>query len=457
MCSSDLPILQNGGPANATFVGHRPGADLRSVEILDTTVSPPTWSPAPGSLTQPRVNGHGVLLPDATVLILGGHDAYKWQARLSEVGSTELPTNPSLKVEIFTPGTGFTVGAEMKFPRMYHAVALLLPDGRVWIAGGADPNENEPSLTYPAGWRGRRFGGGPPGVRKNGQATAGSPLNRKDYEIYRPPYLCKGRPQPTITAVGPSMQVQYGATFTVTTPQAAQIRRVAIMRPGAVTHHTDTEQRYVELAFTAAGTTLTVTMLPASDASLVTPGYYMVWIIDDHQIPCQRAAFIQVSHPPPWPAPPSPPPKKKGCVVATVTMGSPDAPLVQYLTGLRQQIADDGPAGRRFIAAVNGGYYSFSPALAQRLARSPHLRPAVRDVLVVPGAAAIRAAERLSARVAPGKARTAVLIGLLSAEAVLTLALAPAIVLAAGLHTVAGRLGRPCGRSRRTVGEDGDG
>jgi hypothetical protein len=447
-----------GGVANAVFTAQGGGADTRSVEILDATVDPPTWTVAPGTpLALPRVNGHCVLLPDATVLVLGGHDAYKWQAKANVPGGGDPVTTPSLPVEIYSPGSGFTTGASMKSPRMYHAAALLLPDGRVWIAGGADPNENEPPVTYPTGWRGRMFSGGPPGPHLNGQP--GTALNRKDYEIYRPPYLCKGLPQPEITGIGPSMQVQYGATFTITTPQAATIAKVAIMRPGAVTHHTDTEQRYIELAKAPpSGTTLTVTMLPATDASLVTPGYYMVWIIDNAGIPCKQAWFIQVSYPPPWP-PRAAAPKKKGlCIVATVTMGSPEAPLVRHLQELRARIAADGPAGRVFIAAVNGGYYSFSPRLAARLQRSPHLSRAVREVLVIPGAGCIRAAERLSGRVAHPGRRSALLITLLVGEGLVTAAASPLIVLAAAVHAASGRLRSRASRlreKRRAGGDDG--
>ncbi len=450
-------MAELGGVARAVFTGQGGGADTRSVEILDTTVDPPTWTAAPGTpLALPRVNGHCVLLPDATVLVLGGHDAYKWQAKANVPGGGDPVTTPSLPVEIYSPASGFTTGASMRFPRMYHAVTLLLPDGRVWIAGGADPNENEPPVTYPLGWRGRTFGGGPPGPHLNGQP--GTALNRKDYEIYRPPYLCKGLPQPEITGIDPSMQVLYGATFTITTPQAATIAKVAIMRPGAVTHHTDTEQRYIELAKAPpSGTTLTVTMLPATDASLVTPGYYMVWIIDNAGIPCKRAWFIQVSYPPPWPTPAAATPKKGGlCIVATVTMGSPEAPLVRHLQELRARIAAHGPAGRVFIAAVNGYYYSFSPQLAARLQRSPHLSRAVRDVLVIPGAAAIRAAERLSGRVAHPSRRSALLITLLIGEGLVTVALSPAIVLAAAGHAAVGRWGsRVRSRLRHKGAQDG--
>ena len=90
------------------------------------------------------------------------------------------------------------------------------------------------------------------------------------------------------------------------------------MRPGAATHHTDSEQRYVPLTFTRAGNDLTVTMLPQTQNSVAPPGYYMLWIVDNQQRPCNRAEFVQIPGPPRPPAPSSSWP----CIVATVAMGS---------------------------------------------------------------------------------------------------------------------------------------
>ena len=447
------PILQVGGPANAEFTGHLGTVNLKSAEILDTTASAPTWTQvAPGAsgpaagpgLTSERVNCHCVLLPDATIAVMGGHNAYKWQASANDTGVTEQTTTPSLTVELFKPGAGFTVGAAMTFPRMYHSVALLMPDGRVWIAGGADPNENEPWISYPAGWKGRRYDGRttpgtpgpfPAGPRKNGQPGSGAVMNRKDYQIYRPPYLCKGLPQPTITSITPGSQVLYGATFTITSPQAASIAHVAIMRPGAATHHTDSEQRYIELdAAPAVGNNITVTMVDATEANVVTPGYYMVWIIDNQGIPCANAKFIQVTYPPPWPDPPNDAIESWPCIIATVSLGSASAPDVIYLRSLRDELAASGTLGRRFIDAVNALYYSFSPRTARYLQRHSRWRAAVRDVVVVPGTRCIRGARRLVDRLPWRGAHTPALITALTIEGAMAVALSPLVTLALLAH-----------------------
>ncbi|MFL6139400.1 MAG: galactose oxidase-like domain-containing protein [Frankiaceae bacterium] len=433
-------MAQIGGNALAAFTGHASGVSTKSAEILDTTATPPAWSAAPGTLAKSRVNGHLVLLPDATVLVLGGHDGYKWDASANQSGVTRPVTMPSLQVEIFTPGVGFTVGAAMAKPRMYHSCALLLPDGRVIVVGGADPNETEPALAYPSNWRGRTYRGDPTGPkpRKNGSPL--TQLNRKDYQIYSPPYLFKG-PRPVITSVTPANQVQYGSTFKVSTPQAASIKHVAIMRPGAVTHHTDSEQRYVELEFTASGTDLTVTMLPAAECTTAPPGYYMVWIVDAQGRPCARAPFVQLAFPPP------PPPRDDSieswpCLVVTVTMGSPDAAEVRHLQALRAELAAGTPLGRRFVAAVNRCYYAVSPSVAAWLRHRPLARAAVRDVAVRPAATAVRCVDRLTRGLSTGRSRAVVLIVLLVLLAAAAAVLSPVVALALLAHVAVQRARR---------------
>jgi len=384
------PILNGGGGPN-NFSGIADPVDPRRAEILSTATSPPRWDPTPGGgrTTHGRINGHLVLLPDRTVLSLGGHDFYKWN-------SPADGTTPTLAAEIYTPGTGFRVAAAAQRPRMYHSAALLLRDGRVVIAGGAHPADAgspasafEPQLVWPAGWDANlRYG--PNNV-----------LNRKDYEIYKPPYFFNGT-RPTITSVTRggviTSQVQYNGTFVITTPQAADIREVHLIRLGAATHHTDTEQRLVDLAFVRAGNELTVTMIPTAQAALAPPGFYMLWIVDVQHRPCQLASFVQVAAAPPVAVSPinDPPIARWPCIVATVSYGTPDAPDVVYLRAARDRLAASGWVGSVFVRCVNGAYYSFSPRLAGWLAepRRGRWRNAVRRQLVSPGTRAIAAAER---------------------------------------------------------------
>ena len=285
------------------FTGLAAGSNPRSAEILDTQKSTLKWTPAgpTGLMNFPRINGNAVLLPDSTVFIVGGHSQHKWAPTTAPSLPRTLPgdadalsplmpwTDPhhpgfttprfsgqstfSLTPEIYDPvANTFTSMAPMADPRTYHSACLLLPDGRVLCAGGVNPNASELNM----------LGGT-------------MPLNQKTMEFYQPTYLFK-TPQPTITRVlsqdGPN--IRYGGDFVVETPDAANIDKVVLMRPGAMTHHTDTEQRLVTLEFTKESGKLKVKVL--NDPTLAPPGFYMLWIVDNKRIPCKRASFVRLSN-----------------------------------------------------------------------------------------------------------------------------------------------------------------
>jgi fibronectin type 3 domain-containing protein len=135
-------------------------------------------------------------------------------------------------------------------PRLYHSTALLLPDGRVWVSGGG------------------RF--------SNGTA----PTDQFSAEFYQPPYLFKGA-RPTIASVPATLQ--YSQTFSVQTPDAAQIASVALIRLGSVTHAFNMSQYYVPLTFTPVTGALNV-QAPAN-SNLAPPGHYMLFIVNTNGVP----------------------------------------------------------------------------------------------------------------------------------------------------------------------------
>jgi hypothetical protein len=208
-----------------------------TAEILDLGQPLPSWR-----YTQPmhraRMHANAVLLPDGTVLVVGGgrHGRYDEAIHTSELFDPETET--------------WTELAAQRAPRMYHSTALLLPDGRVLSAG----MDSGPLKT-----------------------TA---------EIYSPPYLYRGA-RPAITKT--TKQLAYGQAFEITTTAAASIRRVVLMRPGSVTHSVDFEQRYVALSFEAAAGTLTA-QSPAG-GTIAPPGWYMLFVVNDRGVP-SRAAWV---------------------------------------------------------------------------------------------------------------------------------------------------------------------
>ena len=215
------------------------GAGKATAEIIDFSDPTPKWT-STASMNRPRQHLNAVLLPDGTVLAVGG-------------GRKGLYKDPEREAEVYDPAAGtWTLMAAQTAGRMYHSTAVLLPDGRVLSAG-----------------------------QNHGQyAETG--------EIFSPPYLFRG-PRPTIGSA-PSV-VGCGEAFTISTPDAADIARVALIRPGSTTHGVNFDQRYVEMSFTPGSGELAVTA-PATAAE-APPGWYMLFIVDSNGVPA-IAAWVHV-------------------------------------------------------------------------------------------------------------------------------------------------------------------
>jgi hypothetical protein len=221
-------------------------------KIIDFGAAAPVWQPTAGRpLVDPqtgagliRFHATAVLLPDASVLVIGGHsDPQNWQP-------------PVLTAERFDPGSGsWSAMATAVVPRVYHSVALLLPDGRVWTAGSD-------------------YGGG---------------NHEPRMEVYSPPYLFKG-PRPTIAQAPGTLTV--GATFTISCPQAQKIRTVCLLRCGSSTHAFNSDQRYVGLVIQSqAATALDVAAPP--NLNVAPPGFYLLFVVDDQGVP-STGSFIRL-------------------------------------------------------------------------------------------------------------------------------------------------------------------
>ena len=166
-----------------------------------------------------------------------------------------------MTAEIWSPVTGrfeylaWGSGATpLITPRTYHAVALLLPDGRVLASGG-------------------------------GACGTLCAYNHYDAQIITPPYLLAPNGAP---AVRPSLlaapaKARVGEAVTVSAAGAATF---ALVRLGSATHAVNTDQRRVPLAATLQSD------LPASpteaaayslaipgDPGVVVPGVYMLFAL----------------------------------------------------------------------------------------------------------------------------------------------------------------------------------
>ena len=121
-----LPLLLLFGVA-----GHGPVARAQSAG---------TFTPA-GNMTAPRSNHTATLLPDGRVLIAGGITA-------CVIGVSDSRCLTPDHAEIYDPATGtFTATGSMSTSTAFPAGAVLLPDGKVLIAGTSvevyDPSTGE--------------------------------------------------------------------------------------------------------------------------------------------------------------------------------------------------------------------------------------------------------------------------------------------------------------------------
>jgi hypothetical protein len=225
------------------------GRSVRSARVVDLKGAAPQVS-ATSPMAYGRRQFNLTVLADGSVLATGGNSS----------GAPQVDMNAGVyPAELWSPMTGkWTTLASMAVTRQYHSTALLLPDGRVLSAGG--------------------------GVCKPCDQVG---YLAKNAEVFSPPYLFKkdgsGRlaPRPTIRSAPKA--AQYGSHIEIDTPNAASIRKVALVRLGAVTHDVNMDQRYVPLSFTTSPGLLTAT-IPAN-VNLAPPGPYMLFIIDSSGVP----------------------------------------------------------------------------------------------------------------------------------------------------------------------------
>jgi hypothetical protein len=105
-------------------------------------------------------------------------------------------------------------------------------------------------------------------------------------EIFSPPYLFRG-PRPVIMSVPGT--ITHGKEFGLKTPNAAGIKEVVLVRPMAVTHQTDSEQRVIPLKFGQDGIDSLVVVAPdgSSPHGISPRGYYLVFILDSNGVPSE--------------------------------------------------------------------------------------------------------------------------------------------------------------------------
>lgn len=237
-------FIKAGSASDGGFTGQ----STNTAYILDMNAPSPAWQ-ATAPMAFPRSFVNLTNLPDGSVLATGG----------GTDKSGQDVTKAVMQAEVWQPAAGtWNSMAPMSVPRLYHSVAVLLPDGRVFVSGS----------------------GGDDGV-----------TDQRSYQIYSPPYLFKG-PRPTISSVPGS--VQYGSTAFIGTPDATRIQSVSLIKTGSVTHAFDENARALNLNFSQTSGGLNVQM--PDNGNYAPPGYYLLSIVDGNGVP-STAGMVRLPAP----------------------------------------------------------------------------------------------------------------------------------------------------------------
>lgn len=221
--------------------GSNPGAAIALDNCVSTQpeVSSPTWTleRMPSQRVMPCI----ATLPDGTFLILNG--AHQGTAGFG------LATSPNLQAVLYDPTQ--PVGARMSImdstivARLYHSEAITLQDGRVLVSG-SDPEDG----TNPEEYR---------------------------VEVFVPPYLLSGLPQPTYTMQNTDWAYGQSISITVTSGSTSNLR-VSLLGAESSTHGNSMGQRILFPAVSCSGSTCTITAPP--NAHVCPPGWFQVFVLD---------------------------------------------------------------------------------------------------------------------------------------------------------------------------------
>jgi hypothetical protein len=234
--------------------GSVPGPEiaLDNCASISPDVPNPQWTIE--RMPSKRVISCMVALPDGTYMIMNG--ALQGRAGFGTA------TGPNENAVLYDPSMPvhhrMSVMANTSVARLYHSEAILLQDGRVLVSG-SDPQDTR----YPEEFR---------------------------VEVFTPPYLTSGLPQPTFTLLNSTSASNtttpastadwtYGQAvqFILTSGSTANLR-VSLTGAETSTHGNTMGQRTIFPAVSCTGNLCTVTAPP--NAHVCPPGWFQMWVLD---------------------------------------------------------------------------------------------------------------------------------------------------------------------------------
>jgi hypothetical protein len=239
------------------------------IETIDFQDPVPKWKQLPNGpedhdskLYLAVSQNNSSVLPDGKVLISGG-------------ATGRGPWTNSFHLQLYDPETEkMEVLVDRKIAGHDHSTVVLLPDATVALMGG-----NATDLHGEVG-------------EEDEHLELGIPVT----QIYRPPYLFKGK-RPVIKRAPES--ISYGQRFEVKVSRhSAAIKSVVLIAFGPVTHNWDWGKRYVKLWFGQDHKrnwkhkhkrkwSRKLSVQAPARPGLAVPMYYMLFVVDEYGVPSE--------------------------------------------------------------------------------------------------------------------------------------------------------------------------
>lgn len=207
--------------------------DNANMQMTDPGVVPETGA-------QGKMYVSAVITPDRKVFETGG--------------GLHNRADPVYEASSYDPAANtFTPMAVDPVERMYHSESVLYQDGTI-ISVGSNPGDGSFDMRI---------------------------------SVYRPPYLFFSN-APTLNA--PTPQWDYGGTQRIT--GSNNIASAELIKPAAVTHSSDPNQRLINLPLTRTGKGAYSVSL-TSNSNIAPPGWYMLWVQNASGVP-SSARWVHV-------------------------------------------------------------------------------------------------------------------------------------------------------------------
>lgn len=238
-CDHEIVLRPNGQVVAIGYKSFTPGQPGGNVEIYDPEQD--AWTLG-SNFAPTRSRAKVVQLPDQKILVMGG---YKEQT------TDPTPVNNwgymGLTDQYDPDSNSWRRLANMNWKREYHAITILVPDGRVIAVGGEGAPGNEPPQSI--------------------------------IEAFSPPYLFRGI-RPELSSFNKTV-FQRGETIEFEARKTNALTKVMLISNAVMTHFMNSGNgRCLDLDFTQTGNQVSV-LLP-DDSLRLMPGWYMLFgMVDD--------------------------------------------------------------------------------------------------------------------------------------------------------------------------------